>query len=613
MGVATTYSVADAGGMVNLFQNAKQCYPPLMLSCMQARFRIAAPAVIAVAALVAGCAVGPTAGPTAGANGALAQLYAARKAQEAGRFAAAWQTAEKIKIADLPSGERLSGAEIKAGIALAAHRPRAALAALAAAPAPSDQAGKARFLALKGRALFAADESARGLEVMVARGELFTEPPDVLANDELLWALISNASPLPAPAGLSLAAQGWIALARIEHVAWAEPGEFDRRIADWSAAYPDHPAQNLLAQIEAEERAELQYPQKIALLLPLSGAYADQAQAVEAGLFAAYYRSVGSGPTITVYDTQGTGSGARAAFAKAQTAGADFVLGPLTPAGVGGVASADPQMPVLALNYLGGVATPPRFFQFGLSPEQEAQSAAEEAVSQGLVRAVVLVPASDWGSAIGDAFTQRLTALGGQVLERATFQPGATHFETPLSSLFGLDTSLAREQNLAATVGRPLGFTPRRRGDIQFVFFAAPFTTAELIVPQIDYYHGMGLAVYSLSNVYQPDETPSDLDGVNFPIMPWFVAADGPVKALREQISKLFPDAWRNDAPLYALGYDAWRLIPLLGNSAHPLSRPVRAMTGTLSLGAGNVIERRADWARYVNGKPRAVTAPQTP
>ncbi|MGH8224912.1 MAG: penicillin-binding protein activator [Gammaproteobacteria bacterium] len=580
---------------------------------MQARFRIAAPAVIAVAVLIAGCAGGPSTGPSAAAGSASAQLHAARKAQQAGNLAAAWRAAAKLKIADLPPGERLSGAETKAGIALATHRPNEALAALAVAPVPPDRAGQARLFLLKGRALFAVDEPAQGLEVMVARGALFTESSDVLANDEQLWTLISNASPLPAADGLSATAQGWIALARIERTAWAEPGEFDQRIDDWRTAYPDHPAQELLAQIVAEERAALKYPQKIALLLPLTGAYAEQAQAVEAGLLAAYYRNAGARPTIAVYDTEGTGIGARAAFAEAQAAGADFVVGPLTPAGVGGAASTAPQMPVLALNYLSGVIPPPRFFQFGLSPQQEAQSAAEEAVSRGLTRAVVLVPANDWGSAIGDAFTQRLTALGGQVLARASFQPDAVHFETSLSSLFALDTSFAREQNLAATVGQPLGFTPRRREDIQFVFFAAPFTTSELIVPQIDYYQGIGLDVYSISDVYQAGATPSDLDGVNFPIMPWFTADDGPIATLRKQISGLFPNAWRNDAPLYALGYDAWRLIPLLGNSAHPLARPLRAMTGTLSLDSGNVIERRADWARYSGGKPKSVTAPQTP
>lgn len=581
-----------------------------MRAFMQARYRIAAPLVLAVAALAAGCATHPPA-PSRGEAAALAQLYAARKAQKAGDLAAAWRAAEKLETADLPPAQRLGGVETKAAIAIVTHRPRVALAVLAAAPAPPNRAAKARLLALQGRALFAADEPAKGLKVMVARGALSTAPADVLANDELVWELLSSASPLPSAEGLSATAQGWIALAQIGRTAWEEPGEFDKRLADWRTAYPNHPAQVLLSQIQAEERAELKYPAKVALLLPLSGNYAEQAQAVEAGLLAAYYRGASPRPTIMVYDTKGTGTGARAAFVKAQAAGADFVLGPLTAAGVGGAASADPRTPVLALNYLNG-APPPRFFQFGLSPEQEAQSAAEQAVSRGLARAVVLVPANDWGGGIGDAFTKQLTALGGQVLAQATFRPGAVHFDTQLSSLLGLDASFEREQNLAALLGQPLGFTPRRRQDIQFVFFAAPFTTAELLAPQIDYYQGIGLGVYSISDVYQPGQTPTDLDGVNFPIMPWFVADGGPLAELRERIAKLFPNDWSSDAPLYALGYDAWRLIPLLGNSVHPLSHPVRGMTGTLSLGAGNVIQRRAQWVLYVNGKPEPVPAPQT-
>lgn len=613
-------------------------YPAVAPNSVQARRSLHLAAVAAVLAAVAGCAVKPAApahadraarleatghyraaaaewlGAAAAATPAaqaLYRLHAATDYDKAGDLAAAWQAAAPVTISTLAPSEQFAGAQTKARLALASHRPRVALAALAAAPAAPNAAAQADMLEIEGRALFAAGEPGAGLESLVKRGGLLSASGAVLANDELLWGLLVGAANLPSVQGLSQTAQGWVALAQIWRTSWEVPGEFSQRLSDWRAAYPSHPAElGLIAEIQAEERARLRYPARIALLLPLSGPYAAQAGALESGILAAYYQDRGSAPTLTVYDTDGTGSGARAALNQAENDGAAFVLGPVTEAGVGGAASAEPTIPVLALNYLtSGVQASPRFFQFGLSPQEEAALSAQRAVAQGLSRAVVLVPDNDWGSSIATAFTRSLTLLGGRVLASATFRPGAEDFGAPLSEIFGLDASQSREARLAATLGQPLGFQPRRRRDIQFVFFAAPFSTARLLVPQIDYYQGIGIPVFSISDVYKPDGTHPDLDGVRFPVMPWFVAQTGPIAAVRKEIAGLYPQVWSDFAPLYALGYDAWRLVPLLANSRHPLARPVRGVTGRLSLGSGNVIQRDSDWGHYVNGTLEPIMA----
>lgn len=531
------------------------------------------------------------------------RLRAARDFERQHLVAKAWDAIGGVSIASLPPSERLVGAEAKARIALDARRPEAALATLASMPAVPGRAANPRLLELKGRALFDAGNPAGGLETLVTRGKLAGSPAEVLVNDELVWNLLMGASTLPSAEGLSLSAQGWIALAQIWRTAWEAPQEFAARLTAWQAAYPNHPAQaGLLAEIEAQEKSQLTYPPQIAVLLPLSGPYAQQARAVESGVLDAYYRSGGTRPHISVYDTNGTAPGARAAMSRALADGVDFVFGPLTAAGVRAVASSSSGVPVLALNYLDGGESPPRFFQFGLSPTEEAAQSAERAVSQGLVRAVVLVPANDWGQSIASSFDQALVDLGGATLASATFRVGSEDFGAPLSQLFGLNASEEREQRLSALLGRPLGFEPRRRQDIQFVFFAARYTTARLVVPQIRYYHGFGLPVFSISDVYRPGAVAAGLNGVRFPVMPWFIADSGPIADMRQSIHALFPKGWDQLAPLYALGYDAWRLVPMLANSRQPLTRPVRGMTGLLSLGPGNVIERRLDWARYAAG-----------
>ncbi len=541
---------------------------------------------------------------------AVAELNAATDYEQAGDKAAAWRVVAILDIAALPADRQMAGALTKARLALAIQRPKWALAALAAAPQTSDRAPRVRWLALAGRAQFAAHNPAAGLQSLIVRGRLLAaDPQALLANNELLWGFLKVSPAWSSAVGFDTVGQGWIALVRIWRTAWEQPGRFSSQLAAWHAAYPNHPAnQGLVAEIVAAEKARLSYPEQIALLLPLSGPNAVQARVVQAGILAAYYRGQGTQPTLRVYDTDGSPTGARKALARATAAGADFVLGPLTAAGVQGVVSELPRIPELALNYLPANLNPPdRFYQFGLSPEQEARTSAEQAVAQGLSRAVVLVPDTDWGARIAAAFTRSLTLLGGRVLATATFRPQSQRFGATLSTAFGLDTSTQREQRLSAILGQPLGFTPHRRQDIQFVFFAAAYNTALLIPSQIAYYHGLGLPLYSISNVYRPGAGASNLVGTHFPVMPWFLAQTGAVAATREQLAKLYPQNWVQFAPLYGLGYDAWRLVPLLTHGEQPLAQPVRGVTGTLGMGANRVIQRRADPARYTNN---AVLAP---
>ena len=561
----------------------------------------------------AGAAWAQLASSSQGTPQAVAQLNAAEDYEKAQDVAVAWATAAAMNLAALPEGRQAEGAMTQARLALATHRPKQALNALAAAPSIKGQAMQSNWLALAGRAHFDAGEPAAGLHALIKRGVLLTaKPQEALTNSEMLWEYLKASPQLPSADGFGTVGQGWIALAQIWRTAWEKPKQFSSQLSNWQTLYPDHPAnQGLIDEIAAEEKARLSYPSQIALLLPLSGPNAAQAQAVQAGILAAYYQGNDTQATISVYDTTGSATGARQALAKARAAGAQFILGPLTVAGVQGTVSEQSDTPELALNYLpgGNAKTSGDFFQFGLSPEQEARTSAEQAVAQGLSRAVVIVPNNDWGSKIAAAFTKNLTDLGGRVLASATIRPGSQAFDSALSSVFGLDASNEREQHLAAVLGQPLGFTPRRRQDIQFVFFAAPYATALLIPPQIDYYHGLGLPVYSISNIYRPGANTPDMNGVYFPVMPWFLANGGAMASMRKQLSHLYPQNWQQFAPLYALGYDSWRLLPLLMHSANPLAQPVRGVSGSLSMGQGNVIQRRADPARYVNGTPVPVKA----
>ena len=165
-------------------------------------------------------------------------------------------------------------------------------------------------------------------------------------------------------------------------------------------------------------------------------------------------------------------------------AGAEFIVGPLTREEV--VAAADlltTRPPILALNFLpADRPTPERFFQFALSPEDDARAVARYIGASGRRRGVVLVPEGDWGTRVAAAFDEELRAAGGYVLGQATLQQRATRtIGASIMQVLRTDDSRARQQRIQAAIGQKLEFEPRRRPDIQFIF--APSQPADRGAP----------------------------------------------------------------------------------------------------------------------------------
>jgi len=78
---------------------------------------------------------------------------------------------------------------------------------------------------------------------------------------------------------------------------------------------------------------------------------------------------------------------------------------------------------------------------------------------------------------------------------------------------------------------------------------------------------------------------------------------DGDVAALRQELEAIWPASTGRRARLYALGFDAYRLVPLLRNDREALQQGVPGMTGKLTLTADRRIQRELDWARISGGR----------
>ncbi len=350
------------------------------------------------------------------------------------------------------------------------------------------------------------------------------------------------------------------------------------------------------------------YPRQVALLLPLSGRLQAAGVAVRDGFLASVLaQDVTERPTVNIYDSAALG--ATAAYARAISEGAQFVVGPLTKEEVQAVAdSGSVSVPSLGLNYLPDSALPPGLlFQFALDPEDEARQVARRAIADGHTHGVALVPDNEWGQRLLRAFDAEFAAAGGTLVGRTLYDTAARDYSQPITRLLLIDQSRTRASALSAALGTRLEFEPRSRSDVQFVFIGAQPLQGRSLRPALRFHLPQDLPVYATSDVFELDsEANADLDGVIFPDMPWIVAPDATANNLRQSIASYWPARSKGRGRLYAFGYDAFQLIPVL-RSSRPTATPLGGMTGRLVVDDRGRVRRELDWAQVENGRPRAI------
>ncbi len=347
----------------------------------------------------------------------------------------------------------------------------------------------------------------------------------------------------------------------------------------------------------------------IALLLPLTGRAAGAAISVREGFMTAYYQvPQGARPRVRIYDT-GTQSVADA-LAQANQLGALFIVGPLTREEVTAAAQYPAlPAPVLALNFLPAEQpAPPRFYQYALSPEDEARLAARRILGDHHRRGVAVTAAGEWGERVLAAFRQELESGGGELIGSATIDASRTDYSGPITEVLRLADSTARWRRLEATLGTRLQFEPRRRGDVAFIFAAAQAGTARLLRPQLRFHYAGDIPTYATSDAFEPDvRANEDLDGLMFPDMPWMLGGD-----LADAVHAAARGAWPAGGPqrsrLFAFGFDAFRLAQALrAPGAGTLG--LVGLTGRLTLDAERRVRREIGWVQLHNGELRALPA----
>ena len=405
---------------------------------------------------------------------------------------------------------------------------------------------------------------------------------------------------------------GWIALAQTKRSAYSSIEQLSLALDQWRLDHSSHPAsENLITSILESFENYFAIPNKIALLLPMTGRYQKIAEVIHAGIVTARDLQTEEqySPLISLYDTGDNPADILYHYQRAVDDGADFVIGPLKKQAAEILASeVELPIPVLTLNYISeNIQTPSNLFQFGLLPEDEARQVAERASLDEHFTAIVLTPSGQWGSRLADSFQSRFEELNGLILDTQHYNTNDTDFSVPLKIALQLDQSESRYQQLRSTLGQNLEFEPRRRQDVDMIFMVASPRTARLIRPQINYYFATDLPVYSTSHIFSGIENISsdrDINDVLYCDIPWILDPSNDQQLMRELLELEAGDSYKLLPRFAALGIDAYYLpLKLAELAALPYER-YNGLTGKLSIQESNKVYRELNWAKFINGKP---------
>ncbi len=515
---------------------------------------------------------------TAGARGDHYRLLAGEAWRQAGQLVRATDTLALINRNNLVGDEPLRLDLLRAEQALATKDVPTALRLTTEPAAPVSDSLRPRLLELRARAMAAGGDAWGAART---RAEMHDQLGgfDRVQNQQQILDLLAKVSSADLQQRAAAMQPGdrmlpWIneALTR-QGVAVARPQPSLQQ-----------PVGTLLPGAEANVREGYKVPQKLALLLPLDGAYASASVPVLEGFFSAYIdegRNHAPRPSVRVYNSRGTPAGAVSGYQQAVADGAQLVVGPLTRSEVSAVFG-QPKLtvPLLALNHPDDRQLPANgVIEFGLLPETEGAQAADHMIERGLRHAYAVVSEDEFAQRALKAFKAELAASGGQL-------DGSTTFINNATALSGLD----------------LSSPPADAG----VFISMRPAQARMLVPQLRAAR-ITLPVIATSHVYGGIDDAGanrDLEGVEFCDGPWLFDAQ-PGLPSHADIAALLPAARGPSARLFAFGMDAWKLVPYMDwLRANPGSY-LPGATGQLTADQFGRMRRVLIWASFRDGLAR--------
>ncbi|RLV59388.1 penicillin-binding protein activator [Parashewanella curva] len=397
---------------------------------------------------------------------------------------------------------------------------------------------------------------------------------------------------------------GWIQLAYIAKFYGADPMQLISNLSRWQHAHSQHPAAvKLPDDLQKAINTKPYQPQKIAVLLPLTGNGSSFAEPIKAGIVNRYYKD-SIQTSIQFYDTS---PNVEQAYQQALTDGAEFIIGPLLPNNVVNLhqlqKSEGVRAPQLFLNQLMKPSEVENTYFFSLSPQQEAVDGALRMQRSGVKTPLVFATDNSTGRNMALAFKNEWFKLTGAEAE-THFYADANKMKQTVQQAMGVSDSLSRIAQIKSLLRNKVKADFRSRRDIDAIYMLSGSRDLPLLKPFIDVSFSVFARPVPLytSSRSRPNlgnsKKNQEYNGIIMSEAPWLMQNT----AEHRTINQLWPTWSYNQQRLYTMGNDALALIGQLAQMRAFPGFQFRGESGTLSVEKNGVIRRQLQWGQYKQG-----------
>ncbi len=480
---------------------------------------------------------------------------------------------------------------------------------------------KALALNIRSRGVLAIGKPLESARLRMQISQFLTTPQAIEKNHDFIWDALNRITESSIIRALgeqqTSEVRGWLELNLIARRSNMLPAKMEPWIDQWYQLYGDHAAAPSYAINLLEESRRIYInPTRIALMLPFTGRLEQVSNSIQNGFLYAYYQDPAQVADLEIINASTDPVEFNLQYEQAIQNGADFIVGPISKELIDLLQQREQlEVPTLTLNYGNEEAeTVQNLYQFGLRPEDEAEQIADLALAQGRYHALVLVPDTEWGYRLQRAFSKRFESLGGRVVGDGVYPAKKNDYSAAIKDLLNLTTSNHRKTILQQVIQKQVEFDARRRRDVDMIFIAANSRQARLIKPQLKFHHAQDLPVYATSHISSSTANPDDdrdLNEILFVDIPWML--DNRDNPDHRQVKRLWPDTSQRFSRLFALGIDAYRMIPSLRRLMINPDESIAHNTGRLSVDKNGRVHRSLLLATYEKGRARLLEIPTDP
>lgn len=394
------------------------------------------------------------------------------------------------------------------------------------------------------------------------------------SNVDKTWALLRSANTgviNNAPDDGNVALGGWLTLIKAYNDNIRQPVQLSQALQNWKSAYPNHAAATLFPK---ELQSLLNFQQtnlaQIGLILPVSG----DSQILGNTILSGFNDAKGNS-TIPVQIFDSSTNSINDIIAQAKQAGVKALVGPLLKQNVESIINNPVSvqgMDVLALNATPNARAINQMCYYGLSPEDEAESAATKMWNDGVRNPVVAMPQNDLGQRVGNAFNVRWQQL-------ASTDANIRYYNLPADVPYFFQENVSNSTALYAVAN------PEELAEIKgYLANNAP-----------------NLKIYASSRANSASNSAeyiTQMNGVQFSDIPFFKES---TSAQYQKVAGSTGGEYQL-MRLYAMGADAWLLINHFNELRQVPGYQLSGLTGVLSAGPNCNVERDMTWFQYQDG-----------